>query len=760
MKPIKVVTFGRSSQNDVVLNDSKASRTHCQIIQYDNGSFAIADFGSTNGTFVNGVRINGQAPLNETDSVRVASTELFWQKYFATVKGKSAKSWLWPTIAASAGFVLLVLIAVLLFSSSSSGETFAFEGEYPNSVAVKLVDDDGTPYTIEAIDGQVCVWFNEGVSYKEAKKNIDGVGGKIVAQIPNVGYYLVQVSSSEVQDFLAKIKKVPGINHASPNMVSYPCMAHTYILDNYNPDMSKQDTTPHGLIVQYALQEYDTQSPFKPYNIGTNDGKRMCTSEKSGETCVNNAVFALNEIASTSVENGTIIINMSFGPYLRPRENGVRYYWISATDEEKEDYQIRFKKHIQNIIEIVKPLDGKDFIITKSAGNNGVKVFDSVIISYLENNLSTEEKEVLNKHFLLVTAGEKEKINKNYSNEMEQGRYHPWVTQVDISNFEYNGVKRRGTSYAAPRAAGFITLIANKYDIGGAEVLKYAREATRIHPKHMLTLEMLDSLVNADKNKKEVQTSEYVDLGLPSGTLWKSQNENGWYDYNQAVRQFGKSLPTKEQMEELVSRCRWTWVGNGYRVDGPNGRFIIMPVSGYRHYESEEGGVEFTALDEAGWYWTSTPEGSGNICFLKFFSNEIELSVSDRSEEFSVRLVKKITSNQSVSTPLPRQTPSRNNGLVGTKWRKDFSNNPNKEWYTVLDFIDESYVIAKEVVPDINAEDLIGKYHYYYDSESKVWCIPNWGKHEQYFIINGDKLQIAFYKNMVLIDPSSVFYRM
>ena len=35
---MKVITIGRSSQNEVTIHDGAVSRHHCQIVQYDNGT--------------------------------------------------------------------------------------------------------------------------------------------------------------------------------------------------------------------------------------------------------------------------------------------------------------------------------------------------------------------------------------------------------------------------------------------------------------------------------------------------------------------------------------------------------------------------------------------------------------------------------------------------------------------------------------------------------------------------------------------------
>lgn len=41
---MKVITFGRSRRNQVVLNNPTVSRVHCQIIQHDNGLCSVTVF--------------------------------------------------------------------------------------------------------------------------------------------------------------------------------------------------------------------------------------------------------------------------------------------------------------------------------------------------------------------------------------------------------------------------------------------------------------------------------------------------------------------------------------------------------------------------------------------------------------------------------------------------------------------------------------------------------------------------------------------
>src|SRR5262249_27764284 len=56
--------IGRSPENAVALPDSSLSRQHARILR-DGLKFTIEDLGSTNGTFVDGERVNGTQPLED-----------------------------------------------------------------------------------------------------------------------------------------------------------------------------------------------------------------------------------------------------------------------------------------------------------------------------------------------------------------------------------------------------------------------------------------------------------------------------------------------------------------------------------------------------------------------------------------------------------------------------------------------------------------------------------------------------------------------
>jgi hypothetical protein len=66
-------TLGRNPTNDLRVRDATVSSFHCEIIRKDD-SMTVRDLGSTNGTFVNGLRIV-ESPLEAGSLLRVGKVE-------------------------------------------------------------------------------------------------------------------------------------------------------------------------------------------------------------------------------------------------------------------------------------------------------------------------------------------------------------------------------------------------------------------------------------------------------------------------------------------------------------------------------------------------------------------------------------------------------------------------------------------------------------------------------------------------------------
>lgn len=139
-----------------------------------------------------------------------------------------------------------------------------------------------------------------------------------------------------------------------------------------------------------------------------------------------------------------------------------------------------------------------------------------------------------------------------------------------------------------------------------------------------------------DQLLKIIAGESYVDLGLPSGTLWKAENEEGLMDFKSARSQFKKRLPSISQWEELCKYCEWSWIGNGYEVIGPNGVAIFIPAAGYRNASGQIGKV-----GEFGTYWSSTIKNREEAWRFGFESDKFSMATHSRRYGRSVRLVYK-----------------------------------------------------------------------------------------------------------------------
>ena len=168
---------------------------------------------------------------------------------------------------------------------------------------------------------------------------------------------------------------------------------------------------------------------------------------------------------------------------------------------------------------------------------------------------------------------------------------------------------------------------------------------------------------------------EYVDLGLPSGTLWATMNVGAtsetdygnYYMYGMgsktydstdtpyegtevplaasadtAVQEWGGDwhMPTQAQMQELTANTTYQWVTNykGSGINGgtftaTNGAVLFLPAAGVWN----NGSQSYVGYD--GDYWGSSPN-SGKDAYRLYFGNGYKgVSSSNRNSGLAVRPV-------------------------------------------------------------------------------------------------------------------------
>ena len=124
----------------------------------------------------------------------------------------------------------------------------------------------------------------------------------------------------------------------------------------------------------------------------------------------------------------------------------------------------------------------------------------------------------------------------------------------------------------------------------------------------------------------------FIDLGLPSGRLWATENAPDFYTFDEAVDTFGELLPKGLAMAELIEECECTWNDEkkGLDITGPNGNSIFLPAAGYTR--------NVIAKNDEGNYWTRMPYGQAKARYLYFSSDDVyPLNDYYRTFGFSVR---------------------------------------------------------------------------------------------------------------------------
>jgi hypothetical protein len=676
---MKVITFGRSSSSDIVINDRLVSRVHCQIIQYDNGSFGIADFGSTNSTYVNGRRIARTKPLNRNDTVRIGNTELRWQSYFGVPQRKNAYTLAW--VLGSVGTAVMIALVIGLsvyFNNSGPQHDIIFEGEYPPIETISYMENGGS-FDIEAVKGQIIVIFKENISHSQAIERLKQMNGKITGQILDIRYYLVDAGSGNESYFMQQMQNYSDIDFISPNGVSYPCAAVPYVMDNY--------FISHGNDVTYSLQECGVNIPVKQYNVGDeSDSKgRMKWSEIDAD---------LNSILENATEDNSPVINMSF---VSGFSGTTVKYWTDATITEKikDDYRKNYTNELRHLIKIAKKYDDKDFVIIKAAGNNGIKEFDKEILNYLNNNLSDKEKEVLDKHFLLVSA--EDTRWSEYSNEISDGVYNSWVTKVDISNLQRNGKDLLGTSFASPRTACFIASVANENKVKVTDALIYAKETTQNNPLHILDKEDLDTnlkkekavekqIINYVNNENHIEqnaeTYNIRDIDANTTEITAPSGKTTRYTRNELVgtewEHFHNNARSGDKTIEVVFIDATNMIIRNFP---PPAHVIVSPNDAQQLEKIKKVEVKYVYNDNSknGYYISSDGD---KITFEKSSDKITFYTGSD----YMIFYRKGQQRNQ----PHPKQTSNSPNNLVGTKWESMESSIINPP--TTFEFINNENV--------------------------------------------------------------------
>lgn len=649
---MRVITIGRTSDNDVVIHDSKISRHHAQIVQHKRDKYSIVDLKSTNGTYVNGIRIYGESVLRIADKVSLGKIEIPWQSYFHVGSDNKRKPWFTIIGSSCAAILAIVIVVATIFKYNSQPVDIYFNGEYPQIDEVYYTEN-GKEYHFNAFRGQVIVFFNEHTPYHKARKIIEKNGGTILSQIIDMHYFLIEVDAGAENSFIQNLESESSVDYAFLHIPKHPCAMYAHIIDDtQNPD---EYGRIHGQTVAAVTMAACDECVFAyEHNVALKDGS--ITTEKAAEH--------LKNILSKDSES-PILINRSYGIYLRDN-NGKRIYYNELLGDKEQDQQKILDKwakeyisDIKELIHSVMPYKDKDFIITKSSGNSGCNEFDEVILKALDISLTDEEREIVNNHILFVSAHDENIATKDsdgklrnvsvksikkskwwntygaYANSPQ--RYHKWVTTTDISHLSYkDGISIDGTSFAAPNALGNIARIIDQYNITAKEALQAVKKVTKENAQKnggsgILDVVALDKEAKriAEETHKSTPPATYAPTSKSQSNQTENSNTNGGTTLNPSILEDRKETlqftgvwidneqTTKLDLKQSGSRLTGYYhtTDHGCEWDDPNcTQSITGTISGntanFTFYSPHEGGKNITVtlklLSETKMEWVNS----------------------------------------------------------------------------------------------------------------------------------------------------------
>lgn len=100
-----------------------------------------------------------------------------------------------------------------------------------------------------------------------------------------------------------------------------------------------------------------------------------------------------------------------------------------------------------------------------------------------------------------------------------------------------------------------------------------------------------------DGTSVDLSETEFIDLGLPSGTLWAKdfEQEEGKFIYLPYGEACKLNIPTIDEWEELREKCRWdveSYLADEVHCEircvkcvGPNGNFLIFNCTGKKEID-------------------------------------------------------------------------------------------------------------------------------------------------------------------------------
>lgn len=121
----------------------------------------------------------------------------------------------------------------------------------------------------------------------------------------------------------------------------------------------------------------------------------------------------------------------------------------------------------------------------------------------------------------------------------------------------------------------------------------------------------------------------FVDLGLPSGTLWASSDTNKLHTFNGAYKLFENQLPTRAQVRELFEFTMKFQSRKTIELLGKNGNKLVFPLVNWWSYER--------------FYLTRSYQAYESYNYIDIYAVDSKICmhvIENYANQYNVRLVK------------------------------------------------------------------------------------------------------------------------
>lgn len=379
-----------------------------------------------------------------------------------------------PRLSAWFIFLSVAMLVIVIAKEGNRnllyGATF-FTGARPQPIEVTFPDEAGQAVAVMAYPGQIILAVAPDTSLMEARALLRTFGGRLIARIPLLGIYLVEVPAGAEATVIANARANPKVTHASPNLVLEAAETPPVDLTDkgVNPAgmvpalisgttlsqkiiMAQLDnflTSSHGEDVRTTRESITGSADSLRIHIGGLPCGRMPAALCSSSDQSLNGLAAI--IAGAELNQQKVTINLSWGPVPPQTTNEAQFTATGASGANAWALPAfeTYYRQLMTVLQASEWAQAGNVLVNKSAGNGVVLVKagaaagnGGVDLNAALDRLATQYPDVMGKSMVFCGALAGNGSRAAYSNFGRAVIFAPVAAS------------KPGTSFAAPQCWG------------------------------------------------------------------------------------------------------------------------------------------------------------------------------------------------------------------------------------------------------------------------------------------------------------------